>query len=84
MRLYQQPLMHGKLQQVNPRACRVLIPQIPLRWATFSQGDNKLFMMKHPVGNIASMEACEAACHADPTAFLGKQQSYASYVNKFW
>lgn len=40
--------------------------------------------MKHSVGNIASMEACEAACHADPTAFLGKQQlyiSYDSYVN---
>lgn len=49
-----------------------------------SQGDSKLFMMKHSVGNIASMEACEAACHADPTAFLGKQQlyiSYDSYVN---
>lgn len=44
---------------------------ILLSFALAVFGDSKLFMMKHSVGNIASMEACEAACHADPTAQCG-------------
>ena len=59
---------HRRHEAVTPTRLGAFVVAILLTFALAVFGDNKLFAVEQSIANVASQEACQAACHASPLA----------------